>query len=68
VNPHDLSSISTAAKPDGSGIRIAPGRNVEWIADADLACGGCVVEGRQRVVDGRVDHALERIYRKLTDE
>jgi flagellar assembly protein FliH len=68
VNPQDLSSISTAAKPDGSGIRIAPGRNVEWIADADLACGGCVVEGRQRVVDGRVDHALERIYRKLTDE
>jgi flagellar biosynthesis/type III secretory pathway protein FliH len=68
VNPQDLSTISTVAKPDGEGIRIAPGRTVQWIADPDLATGGCIVEGRQRIVDGRIDLALERIYRKLTDD
>jgi hypothetical protein len=25
-----------------------------------------VVEGRERIVDGRVDTALERVYRRLT--
>jgi flagellar biosynthesis/type III secretory pathway protein FliH len=67
VNPQDLSAISTA-NPGGRGIRIAPGRNVQWVADPDVATGGCVVEGRRRVVDGRVDLALERIYRKLLDD
>jgi flagellar biosynthesis/type III secretory pathway protein FliH len=28
--------------------------------------GGCVIEGRDRIVDGRVDTALERIYRGLS--
>lgn len=68
VHPQDLSTISTAAGPNGSGIRIAPGRNVQWVADPELATGGCVVEGRRRIVDGRVDLALERIYRKLVDD
>jgi hypothetical protein len=25
-----------------------------------------VVEGRERIIDGRVDAALERVYRRLT--
>jgi flagellar biosynthesis/type III secretory pathway protein FliH len=65
LNPQDLSIISTAET--GPGLRIAPGRNVQWLADSDVAPGGCLVEGRRRVVDGRVDHALERIYRQLAD-
>jgi flagellar biosynthesis/type III secretory pathway protein FliH len=44
-----------------------PGRrSAEWIADARVAPGGCVVEGRERIIDGRVDAALERVYRRLT--
>lgn len=41
-------------------------RSAEWIADARIAPGGCVVEGRERIIDGRVDAALERVYRRLT--
>ncbi|MBV6521239.1 MAG: hypothetical protein MNPFHGCM_01372 [Gemmatimonadaceae bacterium] len=41
-------------------------RDAEWIADARIAPGGCVVEGRERIIDGRVDAALERVYRRLT--
>jgi flagellar biosynthesis/type III secretory pathway protein FliH len=65
LNPQDLSIISTAET--GPGLRIAPGRNVQWLADSEIAPGGCLIEGRRRVVDGRVDHALERIYRQLSD-
>jgi flagellar assembly protein FliH len=65
-NPEDLSLISAASAADGT--RIAPGREVEWTADATLSPGGCIVEGRLRLVDGRIDHALERIYQKLIDD
>jgi flagellar biosynthesis/type III secretory pathway protein FliH len=67
VNPQDLSVLTLATSEDGGQIPVAPGRDVTWVADAEIHCGGCVVEGRHRVIDGRVDHALERIYQKLTD-
>lgn len=44
------------------------GRAVQWIADAGVGAGGCVVEGRERIVDGRVDTALARAYRMLTGQ
>jgi flagellar assembly protein FliH len=67
VHPQDLSVLTLASTEAGGNIPIAPGRDVQWIADNDLVQGGCVVEGRHRVVDGRVDHVLERIYVKLAD-
>jgi flagellar assembly protein FliH len=66
VNPHDLSLISTFTTPDGSPLPIAPNRDVRWHADARLHPGGCIVEGRERIIDGRIDTALERLYRRLT--
>ncbi len=67
VNPHDLSLLSQPALAGGDPVSIAPNRDVRWLADARIQPGGCVVEGRERIVDGRVDTALERLYRKLTD-
>jgi flagellar assembly protein FliH len=67
VHPQDLSVLTLASTEEGGNIPVAPGRDLEWIADAEVLPGGCVVEGRQRVVDGRVDHVLERIYTKLAD-
>jgi hypothetical protein len=32
-----------------------------------MSPGNCLVEGHERVVDGRVDMALERLYRRLAD-
>lgn len=63
INPIDLSVLASA--PDGDAIRIAPGREISWAADARIYPGGCVVEGRDRIIDGRVDAALERAYRRL---
>lgn len=39
---------------------------VTWVADARIVRGGCVVEGRERIVDGRIDLALEQVFRQLT--
>lgn len=67
VHPQDLSTLTMASTETGVSIAIAAGRDVRWIADAELSPGSCVVEGRHRVLDGRIDHALERIYQKLAD-
>lgn len=42
------------------------GRESQWLPDANLVPGGCLIEGRDRIIDGRIDTALERIYRRLT--
>jgi flagellar assembly protein FliH len=66
VNPEDLSLISMP-EPDGrEPVAIAPNRDVRWLADVRIAQGGCVVEGRERIVDGRIDTALERLYRSVS--
>jgi flagellar biosynthesis/type III secretory pathway protein FliH len=66
VHPVDLSMLSSHTTSDGSPLAIAPSRDVRWLADANIKPGGCIVEGRERIVDGRIDTALERVYRRLT--
>jgi len=56
VHPSDLAAVS------GEGVL----RQIRWLGDAAIVRGGCLVEGRERIVDGRVDTALERLYRLLT--
>jgi flagellar assembly protein FliH len=59
VNPVDLSLLGAG------GTSITGKRDVSWLADPRISRGGCLVEGRERIVDGRVDTALERAYRRL---
>jgi len=67
VNPRDLSTISTISARLGNAVPIEGRHHVEWIADPAVAPGGCLVEGPDRLIDGRVDTALERVYRMLVD-
>ncbi len=66
VHPDDLTIIRTlrAERPAGAYAR-AEDLNA-WVADPMITRGGCVVEGRDRIVDGRVETALERIYRRIS--
>lgn len=63
VNPLDLAAMSSAAT---AGTPITGSREASWHADPMVEPGGCVVEGRDRIIDGRVDQALERVFRRLT--
>lgn len=65
VNPSDLLAI-TAALADGRETAAGRRAELQWMSDPRIAPGGCLIEGRDRIVDGRVDTALERLYRRLT--
>ncbi len=60
VNPSDLSAMAIVDAASG-----VPSRTDQWVADPTIVPGGCVVEGPERIVDGRVDTALERLYRRV---
>jgi flagellar biosynthesis/type III secretory pathway protein FliH len=64
VHPDDLALLKMAF--DLEHARDA--RTLRWTADERVARGGCLVEGRERIVDGRVDTALERVYRQLSGQ
>lgn len=61
LHPEDAATCSVDTVADGAG-RV---RDVRWIADPHIARGGCLVEGRERIIDGRVDTSLERAYRTI---
>lgn len=65
VNPSDLRAITVALSHTGE-TPVGQRAELQWMSDARIAPGGCLIEGRDRIVDGRVDTALERLYRRLT--
>jgi len=67
VNPTDMQIIlSHGGQGALDALTGTPPREAHWIPDSRIAPGGSVVEGRDRIIDGRVDTALERVYRRLT--
>ena len=68
LHPDDHAVLSQAQGGAAELAASLEGRAVQWIADPGIEAGGCVVEGRERIVDGRVDTALVRAYRMLTGQ
>jgi flagellar biosynthesis/type III secretory pathway protein FliH len=67
VNPLDLALLTLNNEGVQDMAPITANRDASWLADARVARGGCLVEGRDRIVDGRVDTALERAYRRMAE-
>lgn len=65
LNPEDLERVSETAEESRNAA--VGERPIQWTADAAIARGGCLLEGPDRIVDGRIDKALERVYRRLID-
>lgn len=66
INPTDMQIIqSHGGQVALDALTGTPPREAHWIPDSRIAPGGTVVEGRDRIIDGRVDTALERVYRRL---
>ena len=65
VNPLDLSLLTANVPAAGDAGAITGNRDASWVADPRVSRGGCLIEGRDRIVDGRVDTALERAYRRM---
>lgn len=60
LSPEDLALCRQVIDNEMGGAR-----HMRWIADNSIARGGCLAEGRERIIDGRVDTAIERAYRAL---
>jgi flagellar assembly protein FliH len=60
VAPEDLALCRTLIDQDLHGAR-----TLRWIADGSITRGGCLTEGRERIIDGRVDTGIERAYRAI---
>ena len=67
VHPLDLALLTLNADGASDMAPITAARDASWLADPRVARGGCLVEGRDRIVDGRVDTALERAYRRMAE-
>ncbi len=63
LHPDDLAIVHAAIARDE--LVAAKSREIRWQADTHIVRGGCLVDGRERVLDGRIDTALERTYRAL---
>lgn len=61
LHPDDMAACSTLVSPDANGRT----PEIRWVADANIMRGGCLVEGRERIIDGRIDTSLERVYRNI---
>ena len=61
LHPDDAVTCNSLATPDAAG-RL---QDIRVIPDAHITRGGCLVEGRERIIDGRVDTSLERAYRAI---
>lgn len=62
VNPTDLQLMR-----DSGADLSDPDRDVRWLGDPTLPPGSFLLEGPECVLDGRVDKALEKVYRSLAD-
>lgn len=61
VHPADLAALG----PDGATPEGCHDHDVRWVADEGIVRGGCLLEGPDRIVDGRLDEGLKRIYQVL---
>lgn len=62
LHPQDLLACRGVLEQPGGTVA---GRTIRWMGDPSITRGGCLTEGRERIIDGRVDTALERAYRAI---
>ena len=68
LHPDDLALLATGEGRAAASTVSVGDRTVPWISDPAVERGGCLVEGPTKIVDGRLDDALQRVYRKLIDD
>ncbi len=61
LHPADLEQLQQSGTAD----QFTESRSVRWVPDEDVVRGGCIVEGPDKVVDGRVDEGIVRLIRMM---
>jgi flagellar assembly protein FliH len=66
LNPDDLAAVQTEIERTVSGDDGA--YRVQCVADPSIERGGFILEGAQRILDGRIDVALRALFERLESE
>jgi flagellar assembly protein FliH len=61
LHPEDIAACGGLPVQDASGRT----SDVRFTADPAIMRGGCLIEGRERIIDGRLDTSLIRAYRAI---
>ena len=61
LHPADLAQLHEFDTTD----EVTGPRAVRWVPDEDVVRGGCIVEGPDKIVDGRVDEGILRLIRTM---
>ncbi len=61
LHPADLEQLHESGTAD----HVTGPRAVRWVPDEDVVRGGCIVEGPDKIVDGRVDEGILRLIRTM---
>lgn len=64
LHPDDI-AVLEAIKDDNFKSLLASFKDVDWIPDESLQRGECLVEGSSKLIDGRVDVALQSLYEQV---
>ena len=67
LHPDDLALFMDGEDLGDASLIPVGERTVPWVCDDEMVRGGCLVEGPVKIVDGRLDTALKRVYEKLTN-
>lgn len=65
LHPEDLAALRSQVELPGSDGRAA---EIMWAGDPGVERGGCTLETPHRVVDGRIDIALNDLYHRMRDD
>jgi flagellar biosynthesis/type III secretory pathway protein FliH len=61
LHPQDIAAVEAELRARGADAS----REIRWAADPGLMRGGFLVEGADRIVDGRLDESLRALYERL---
>ncbi len=62
VSPTDYEAL----RASGATEEMTKNRWAQWTTEDSLVPGSFLIEGPENIIDGRIDHALEKIYRSMT--
>lgn len=66
LHPDDVAVIKAIKSKDFQAL-LAGCKDVEWVSDDSLQRGECLVEGASKLIDGRIDVALQSLYEQIGD-
>lgn len=64
LHPDDIAVLESLEDEEFQAL-VASFKDVDWVSDDSLQRGECLVEGASKLIDGRIDVALQSLYEQV---